>query len=93
MKQQTKQIDRRTAADRRDYMRDYHQRRRRDDGDGVLRRVSVPAMPRCPPAGRVIIFRADEVVRHHLRNGSGRSMWPERRHEFPESLEETLRRV
>jgi hypothetical protein len=71
-------------------MQQYHARRRQDSGG--LPHVSIPEMPRCPPSGRVIIFRADEVVRRHLRDGSGKLFWPERRHEFPESLAETLKR-
>jgi hypothetical protein len=92
-RQYAKQIDRRSAADRREYMQRYYAQRRLDDGAGGLPHVSVPVMPRCPPAGRVVFFRADEVVRRHLRDGSGKKFWPERRHEFPETLEETCRRV
>jgi hypothetical protein len=92
-KQHVRQTDRRTAADRREYMQRYHAQRRQDNGmDGNLPHVSIPETPRCPPADSVFVLR-DEMVRHHLRDGSGRMMWPERRHEFPESLEETLRRV
>jgi hypothetical protein len=93
-RQHVKQIDRRSASDRREYMQRYHAQRRRDNGmDGDLPHVSIPATPRCPPVDRVIIFRADENVRRHLRDGTGRMMWPERRHEFPETLAETLARV
>jgi hypothetical protein len=89
MRQQIKQIDRRSAASRREYMRQYHARR-----SGPLPHVSVPAMPRCPPAaGRVILFRADDTVRRHLRDGSGMMTWPERCKTHPETIKETLRRV
>ncbi|HXR25604.1 MAG TPA: hypothetical protein VN742_09610 [Candidatus Binataceae bacterium] len=48
---------------------------------------------RTPVANVARYFYNDaELRRHHLRDNS-MGMWPERRHEFPESIEETLRRV
>ncbi len=88
-----KQTDRRTASDRREYMQQYHARRKLQNGNAELLPVPIPAMPKCPPAACVIMFRADDVVRRYLRDGSGRLMWPERRKTHPETLAETLRRA
>jgi hypothetical protein len=87
-----KQTERRTSAERRDYMQQYHARRRLYNGsDAGLPPVPIPEMPRCPSPGRVFFLR-DDAVRHHLRDGSGRLMWPERRKTHPETLAETLKR-
>jgi len=97
-KQTLRQVDRRTSAERRSYMQEYHARRRRDNGaDANLPHVSIPEMPRCPPPRDYSLKHGfilrDEEARRHLRDGSGRLMWPERRKQFPETLAETARRV
>lgn len=99
-KQLIRQVDRRTSSERRDYMQKYHARRRHDNGDDAgLPLVLVPAMPRCPtvPEGHatpVFYLRDETVVRRHLRDGSGRLMWPERSRQAGEgeSLDETAKR-
>lgn len=84
----TKQIEKRTAAERREYFRQYHERRRL--GNAAPARP-VP-MPRCSPGLTVFHFREYAPARY-LRDGSGTLQWPERRRDQPESLEQTLRRV
>ena len=95
MKQQIRQVERRTSAERREYMQQYHAHRRQENGDDRnLPHVSIPEMLRCPASnpGRAFFIRDDEV-RRHLRDGTGKLFWPERRHDYPETLAETLSRV
>lgn len=83
----TKQVEKRTAAERREYFRQYHERRR------LGKAAPAPVqMPRCSPGLTVFHFREYAPARY-LRDGSGTLQWPERRRDQPESLEQTLRRV
>lgn len=83
--------EKRTAAERRDYMRQYHAGRKLGK-EGTSTPKPVPRMPRCPAPHRLFI-RDDTANCNHLRDRSGMLFWPERRHDFPETLEETLQRV
>jgi hypothetical protein len=80
-----KQVDRRTAADRRDYMTRYHARRIK----GTAKPLPQPRQRAQAPPDR-LPFVQDGC---HLRDGSGRMMWPDRRNEFPESIKQSLRRM
>ena len=85
------QVDTRTAADRREYMRNYQQRRRlfrtstlaTVDARGVINGLAL----------QYYDYNDGEIRRHYLRDGSGMMMWPERSRDFPETLEQTLARV
>lgn len=82
----TTQIEKRTAAQRRAYMAEYHERRK-------LGKVEKPKLPYVRPFVRGTFLHDDGGSRHHLRDRSGMLMWPERRHDHPESWERTLARV
>jgi hypothetical protein len=83
-----RQIDTRTAAQRRDYMAGYHMRRRLGamatvDARGVINGLAI----------RFDFMGDGEIRQHYLRDGSGLPMWPERYRTHPETMEQTFARV
>jgi hypothetical protein len=85
-----KQIERRTAAQRRDYFQQYHERKKLGRESA---RVAVDGRGVIVGLGHRYFFNESEARQHHLRDESGMMCWPERRHTHPETIEETLRRV
>lgn len=80
------QVERRTAAERREYFRRYHANRKLGKDDA--RPSEAPQIP-----FRTLSTLREAPAAHHLRDGSGRLMWPERRAtEGPEPWEVTLAR-
>ena len=79
----SKQVERRTAAERRQYMQEYHARRK-EGGLIPPRRYR----DRSPTNGgyHAALDRRNDYVETF-------GLWPERRHEHPESLERTPARV
>ena len=83
-------VDTRTAASRRDYFRRYHALKKL----GLSGDMPIPGSPRPKPQPRAIPGnRCDDSPVKFLRDRSGIRLWPERRRDFPETLEQTLDRV
>ena len=85
----TKQIERRTAAQRREYFQQYHERKKLGHESA---RVAVDGRGVIVGLGHRYFFNDAETRRHYLRDGTT-PMWPERSREFPETIAETLCRV
>jgi hypothetical protein len=84
MSAKPKQIEKRTSAERAEYMRNYHAARR-----GLRQRRA--ATIKAHPLSRETVLATWRRRYEYL--GSVGAMWPERRHFHPESLEQTLQRV
>ena len=87
------QIEKRTAQQRREYMQQYHARRRE-----AAKKLSPPpklrqivTFVRDLPSPAVAAMRSEWWKRQQFLESSG--MWPERRHDHSETLEQTLERV
>jgi hypothetical protein len=89
------QVDTRTAAERREYMRGYHLRRKMNqEAARTAASASVDARGVINGFASRYSFMGDgEMRQHYLRDGSGRMMWPERSRVEPEDWETTLARV
>lgn len=85
------QVEKRTAEQRREYMRAYHQARKEKQAKAPTKLRQVVTLIRDLPSPAVVAMREAWLKRKkYLEEVGG---WPERRARHPESLEETLQRV